>query len=308
MAVSTDGSSVYDDNKTDFVRAPDVQSPYSERTPVLLVIAGIRAGLTITIGDSPVVIGRAQHCSVWIEGAGISREHVRVARDSLGQVTMADLQSTNGTLVNRETIQHHTLAPGDLIQLGSSTTLKFEYQISLEESFHQQRFEQGLRDGLTGLYNRRHFLSKLREELVRVLKERRPVSMIKIAVDELNDVNERFGYEAEELVMRRLAKVITMGLGGRDLLARWGERKFAVLVHGGELEVAVLTAERIRKATHNYVIQWNDEVLNVTVSAGVASAEKDDLADMQDLLAEVDEYMTRARNTGGNQVVSRDRF
>jgi len=162
LIVSADDSS-FDDNKTDFIRAPTVRTSNDDRTPVLLVIAGNRAGLTVKIGDTALVVGRAQHCAVWMEGAGLSREHVRIAKDSLGTVTITDLQSTNGTLVNRQKVKSQALSPGDENQLGSDTTLKFEYQSEVEESFHQERYEQGLHDSLTGLYNRQHFLAKLRQ-------------------------------------------------------------------------------------------------------------------------------------------------
>ena len=298
-----DTSTNSDGERTDSLSIPEEQADDSPRSPVLLVVAGARAGLTIPVGDDPIVIGRAQHCAVWMDGSGISREHLRVARNSLGLVTITDLQSTNGTFVNRERIESQTLSPGDQVQLGPETVLKFEYQTPVEEQYHAEHYEQGIKDNLTGLYDRRHFLAKLREEMVHVLRERRPACVIKIGVDNVSAILEQHGYEAVEMVLRRMAKVLSMGLRNQDLLARWGEKKFAVLVHGGELEIATATAERLRKAVANYVMESGGQQLTVTISAGVAGVEKEDLADMQDLLTEVDEYLTRARTAGGNLVV-----
>lgn len=152
-----------DDNKTAFIRAPTVRTSNDDRTPVLLVIAGNRAGLTVNISDAALVIRRAQHCAVWTEAVGLSREHVRLVKDPLGTVTITDRQNTNGTLVNPQKVESQALSPGDGIQLGSDSTPKFEYQSEVEEYFHQERYEQGLHDSLTGLQNRRHFLAKLRQ-------------------------------------------------------------------------------------------------------------------------------------------------
>lgn len=292
-----------DEDRTDFVSAEDPDGSLQTREPVLLVVSGARAGLTVNVTDAPIVIGRAQHCGVWMEGSGISREHARVARDSTGAVTVTDLQSTNGTFVNGERITARRLSAGDQIRIGPETMLKFEHQTATEQTFHEQRLEQGARDNLTGLYDRRHFLSKMRADMVRVLRARGSASVIKISVDGFNRMTTRFGHDAGEVVLRRLAKLLAMGLRERDLLARWGEKKFAILVHGGELETATLTAERLRKAVENYRIEWNRERVPVTISVGVAAMHKDDLADMQELLAEVDENLTRARAGGGNRVV-----
>ena len=297
----------FKDEAGDLEAAHELPSSGYEQHPVLHVIAGTRTGTSIRVGDHAVVIGRAQHCAVWIEGAGISREHVRIAKDSVGIVTLTDLQSTNGTRVNRKKIDQCVLAPGDEVQLGSDTVLKFAYQEVADPDSHGGPVDDfAQRDPQTGLYNREHFLSKLEVALLRVLRERGSASIIKIAADELDSVRDDHGQRALDEVLRRLAKVITMGLRNGDLLCRWGEKKFVVLIRDGDLETATLTAERVRKAMDNYVIEWQDTRLHVTVSAGVASAEKDDLADVADLLGEVDEYVTRARQAGGNQVVARE--
>ena len=69
------------------------------------------------------------------------------------------------------------------------------------------------------------------------------------------------------------------------------------------METASDTAERLRKAVSNYALEVEGQRCSLTISIGVAATQRDDLADMQDLLADVDESLTRARDEGGNQVV-----
>jgi len=292
-----------DEYATEFIGLPD-DTASERRVPVLSVLAGARARLTITIEDSPIVIGPAQHYGVWIEAPGISREHLRMFRNSIRMVTITDLMSTNGTFVNHEKVTGQALVPGDQVQLGPETVLKFEYQSLVENQYHDKHHEQAIRDNLTGLYDRRHFLAKLREEVLHVLRENRRASMIKLMVDDFTSLTSDLGHGAGRMVLRRLAKLLSMGTRNGDLLARWGEKKFAILIHGGELETAIATAERLRKAVANYVLDWDGKLAQITISVGVASSDTEELSDMEDLLAKVDEHLTQALNRGGNTVVA----
>jgi len=185
-----------------------------------------------------------------------------------------------------------------------ATELKFEYQSLIEKHYHDKHHEQGIRDNLNGLYDRRHFLANLREEMLHVLPENRRTSMIKLMVDDFTSLTADLGHSAGKMVLHRLAKLLRMGKPNGDLLARWGEKKFAILIHGGELETAIATAERLRKAVANYVLDWDGKLAQITISVGVASSDTEELSDMEDLLAKVDEHLTQALNRGGNTVVA----
>ena len=82
------------------------------------------------------------------------------------RVTLKDLGSANGTYCNGTRISDaRVLTDGDKISMGGTTILKFTYQDDLDEQFSQNLYESAVRDGLTGLYNRRYFDDRLRAEL-----------------------------------------------------------------------------------------------------------------------------------------------
>lgn len=277
-----------------------VTSDEDARQASLLVISGVSAGLSMTIGDELFTIGRGRECGMALDGSGISRRHCSIEKDVHGNIVIEDLASTNGTWVEGTKISSQVLSEGDKIRIGPDTVIKFEYQDPLEQTFRQLQYEQAIRDSLTGLHNRRHFLSELRKTLAENLRTRRSASVIKLSIDGYNDINERLGFEAGELVLRRLAKVVRACLGDNDLLARWGEKKFSILLREYDGPLAYEAAERIRNAVKGYSIEWNRARIPVTVSMGIATQAEDDIVEMHELLGETDENLIAAKQKGGD--------
>ena len=92
-------------------------------------------------------------------------------------VTLRDLGSANGTYCNGTRIADPVqLTNGDKISMGGTTILKFTYQDELEEQFNRQLYESAVRDGLTGLYNRRYFDERLHAEMTFALRHQAPLS------------------------------------------------------------------------------------------------------------------------------------
>ena len=115
-------------------------------------------------------------------GRGVSRKHLRLER--LGdEVTVEDLQSTNGTLINGEIILRHRLRPGDRIQLGPDTRLRLSYEDTNELKVRAQKYEESIRDDLTGAYNRRFFRLTLTHEFAFASRHKVPTSVALIDLD-----------------------------------------------------------------------------------------------------------------------------
>ena len=122
--------------------------------PTLTVIGGNQLGLSAVLDRSPLTVGRDPSCDVVLVERGISRKHLRleIGGNRLAPL-LIDMESTNGVYVNGVRIRSRTLSPGDRIQLGPTTVLKFSYEEATDLSIRRQKYEESIRDDLTGAFN-----------------------------------------------------------------------------------------------------------------------------------------------------------
>ena len=291
-----------DDENTDDVDT--CESVTAPREPLLVVIAGAGTGISARIGDAPLVIGRDLGCGLALEGSGISRHHASVKRLPDGDIVREDQGSTNGTFVDGKRIAQQSLVGGEYIQLGPDTVLKFEYDADPEAKLREEELEQSILDQSTRLHNRRHFLSLLRRDFVQVLRERRSVSMIKLCIDGYSDIINEHGYDGSERVLRRIALLVRANLHEEDPVARWGEKKVAILLNNTSAKAAARIAEQLVVSIRSSPIQWEHKHIQFTISAGVATVTGEDVCEPADLLGEADDNLTKAREAGGDGYVA----
>jgi diguanylate cyclase (GGDEF)-like protein len=164
-------------------------------------------------------------------------------------------------------------------------------------------------DALTGIANRRHFDRALDRELRRARRERQPLSLIFLDLDEFKRFNDNYGHTQGDEVLRRVALTLdeTFRRGG-DLVARYGGEEFAVVLPGVDARRAGLYAERLRRrvwrlAINNAASQVSDRI---TISAGVATAipHAPEFIDATPdaLLRAADQALYRAKCQGRNRV------
>jgi diguanylate cyclase (GGDEF)-like protein len=164
-------------------------------------------------------------------------------------------------------------------------------------------------DALTGIANRRHFDRALDRELRRARRERQPLSLIFLDLDEFKRFNDNYGHTQGDEVLRRVALTLdeTFRRGG-DLVARYGGEEFAVVLPGVDARRAGLYAERLRRrvwrlAITNSASQVSDRI---TISAGVATVmpHAPELIDATPdaLLRAADQALYRAKCQGRNRV------
>ena len=128
----------------------------------------------------------------------------------------------------------------------------------------------GLTDALTGIHNRRYFMQRLEEEVVRSLRDQRPVSCLFIDIDHFKLFNDRYGHSIGDQVLRFVASIIKKQMRLSDVLARYGGEEFAVLLTDTGTILAQEVADRIRLSIASAVlkIEGLSDELNVTVSIG----------------------------------------
>jgi diguanylate cyclase (GGDEF)-like protein len=254
------------------------------------------------VDKTQTVIGRAADANIRLDDDGVSRRHARVVQNG-SEVWLEDLESANGTFVNDDRIVRRQLHDGDKIQMGSTTILKFTYGDELEESFQQKMYDAALHDGLTGAYNKRHFLDRVPAEIAYARRHRTPLTLLMFDVDHFKLVNDKFGHLAGDYVLQAIAQIVAATLRAEDLFARYGGEEFAVLCRGVPIEKASVLAERLRAKIETNVFEHHAHRIPVTISVGVARFVDHPDAVTQ-LVAEADAALYHAKKTGRNRVVA----
>jgi diguanylate cyclase (GGDEF)-like protein/PAS domain S-box-containing protein len=167
--------------------------------------------------------------------------------------------------------------------------------------------ELAIRDGLTGLFNRRHFDATLEHLLQRRARDRGtrpPMAAIMFDLDHFGRFNKEHGHQAGDAVLRAFAAILLGRLRASDLVGRYGGEEFVVVLEGATVEEAVAVADEIRTTLEAHEVMGPDGgVLRATVSAGCAAlSDEEPTADALIRASDVGLFM--AKRAGRNQVVA----
>jgi len=154
-------------------------------------------------------------------------------------------------------------------------------------------------DSLTDTYNRRKFDEIVLDEHQRAQKSKIPFSLIMLDIDHFKHVNDTYGHNVGDRVLKHLCSLIRGMSRQYDQLIRWGGEEFLLLLPATEIAEAGLFAERIRIAIEGEHFATAGQI---TISAGVAQLRAGD--DIDSLLQQVDSVLYRAKQEGRNRVVS----
>ena len=165
-----------------------------------------------------------------------------------------------------------------------------------------------LRDSLTGCFNRGYLNSQLPKEIKRAIRYKTPMSLILTDIDHFKKVNDIYGHQCGDAVLKAFVEIfqsrIRMNI---DWISRYGGEEFVVVLPDTNLKDTITTAEKLRKAVAETKIPYNDQILKISASFGVAtldSFEADPEEVAEKLLHSADERMYVAKSQGRNQVVS----
>lgn len=156
-------------------------------------------------------------------------------------------------------------------------------------------------DGLTGLYNRRYFQEKLSHEICHACEHRRTLSLLMMDVDHFKRVNDRFGHDVGDTVLKKIAETSRVVLREYDILCRIGGEEFAVILPDVDLEMARQIAERLRTAMENSAVVTEQGRVGVTISVGIARLNGVALSS-HNLMKQADAALYHAKNNGRNRV------
>lgn len=146
------------------------------------------------------------------------------------------------------------------------------------EAVSKQRFEavnaqlekMSRTDGLTGLFNRRYWEELCQNEFKRSNRTGEVSSLIILDIDHFKNINDNYGHSAGDQVIKTMAKIISTAIRETDFAGRYGGEEFTVILPNTDAQNAKLVAERIRKLTAKIPVEYEEHLINFTVSVGIA--------------------------------------
>ena len=186
----------------------------------------------------------------------------------------------------------HRFSEDDLEPLGIlASQLSLAWQRAI---LHEQVKEQSIRDGLTGLFNHRHFQELLEEEI----GKHRELVLLLFDIDHFKRVNDTYGHQAGDKVLEYLGHLILQ----TGISARYGGEEFAVILPGGNLNKGAEIAVRLKDHLKKNDIKFDQIRIKITLSIGIAHFPKDAKTRM-DLIEKADKALYNAKETGRDKVV-----
>jgi diguanylate cyclase (GGDEF)-like protein len=267
-------------------------------------VKGAELGRVSRLPPEQFRIGRSQDCELWLGDDGVSRKHARILWEGTSHL-IEDTESANGTFVQGQRVSRQVLRDGDVIQFGPTAVFRYTVTDESQQALLQQLYDTSVTDALTGAHNREHFDTQLRSELSFARRHKADVSLAIFDVDHFKKVNDTYGHQGGDAVLVALANAIRAMIRNEDVFARYGGEEFALILRGIDGAGAATVGERLRERVEAMRVDFEGQVLNVTVSVGCASfAELDEKAP-EALVGAADKRLYAAKHGGRNRVVAR---
>lgn len=157
-------------------------------------------------------------------------------------------------------------------------------------------------DGLTRISNRHHFDVRLREEMKRHQRHQDEVSLMMLDLDYFKSINDTYGHQAGDMVLREVGKILNNTLRESDFPARYGGEEFVVILPQTREDQAWILAERLRSQIGQTVFRFQKKRFRVTASIGIAGIKPCALTPPETLLRNADMALYQAKTNGRNMV------
>lgn len=158
-------------------------------------------------------------------------------------------------------------------------------------------------DGLTGLYNRRHFEVNIEREFLRTRRYQGDLSIAMIDIDHFKQINDTYGHQFGDYVLKEISKIFLASFRKTDMIYRYGGEEIVVILTETPLEGALIPLERLKDKIAQTPFIYNGTQTNVTISIGV-SYKFEELASHKELVGAADKALYKAKQTGRNRVVA----
>ncbi len=238
-----------------------------------------------------------------IDNSNISYDKVKEIKNELLSIESgkSDFESVKAKLLKiAETLEFETKQLSTIMQKEDTLIVQMQKKIkSLENALQKAKKESKL-DFLTSLVSKRG----LDEELNRVDKSYRryhiEYSLVFFDIDHFKDINDTYGHEAGDLILKQLGKIFLELKRDVDIIGRYGGEEFLAILPNTPLNGALVFAQKIRKRVEEFSFVYKDEEVPVTLSAGVSNCKE--FSNQKEVIEDADRMLYQAKQAGRNRV------
>ena len=202
-------------------------------------------------------------------------------------------------LPNRNTPLHHDEIVHMLLK---SAEIALSKQMNIDDLTNA-----ATRDPLTGCYNRREFDQQIENAVAASKRHNTALSLFMLDIDHFKHVNDTYGHQAGDVVLKKVADLIQQNVRTHDILARYGGEEFIAVLPAAEKKEAIALAERLRHKIERTVIPTDSGNIRITASFGISSLplseQMSNGSDIQALIEEADSMLYKAKRNGRNTVM-----
>jgi len=192
-------------------------------------------------------------------------------------------------------------------ELDLLTTFASQAAVLIENARLYKRVEsQAIHDGLTNLFNYRHFQETLEREITKAEKAGAPLALIVFDIDDFKKYNDTFGHPEGNEVLRNIAEILLDNTRGKDFVARYGGEEFVVILPDTSRQGAMTVAQTIRQQVESFPFGAQDTShppVRLSITGGLAVF-PDDAKAADELIQAADDALYQGKRGGKNQVVS----
>lgn len=207
-------------------------------------------------------------------------------------------------------VNDYIISPFDeneLVARVSTQIRRKRYQDALKTNF-KKSITLAVTDSLTGLYNRRYFDAHYLNLLKKCEQEARPMSLVMIDIDHFKNINDTYGHQAGDEVLKQVAKLISEGIRLSDLAARYGGEEFVVILYNTPIHNAALVGERLRASvdSSDFELPGESQVksIKVTISLGICAVNL--VKESLNMVEIADKALYQAKESGRNKVIVKE--
>ena len=194
---------------------------------------------------------------------------------------------------------HQERQQREALELANLENLRLLHE--LQEKSNQLE-QLAMRDGLTGLFNRRYIEAHLDREFARADRLEQSLCVAVIDIDHFKTINDRFSHAVGDEVLRRMAEIFVTHIRSSDQIARFGGEEFVLVLPDTPLELAAKVCERLRAAIEGFAWTSIHSALRVTASVGLSN--NAGTQQPKGMLHRADLYLYEAKHMGRNRVVA----
>jgi diguanylate cyclase (GGDEF)-like protein len=277
-------------------------------SPCLVQYNGAGTGKRFLIDKEKLSLGRAVTADIMVADASVSRTHAHIFNIESG-VFIEDGGSANGTYINDKKIEErYKLNDQDMIRLGTML-LKFFSSDNVDGFIQDKIYQLATIDAGTGIFNKQYLLDTLESEFRKSKTANLNLSLLVFDLDHFKKVNDTYGHNAGDQVLRDIAKLIKGCIRKEDILARFGGEEFVVILPNTSSEHGVKVGEHILNKTRSFLhpidYSENGQAKHVehtqTVSIGIAGIDAN-MTTPKQLLEIADQKLYESKRNGRNRL------